>query len=521
MYALETPKHDDAKVNDGPELNGGRATDDGVNGEAELNGGRDLRVIGQGDGASESGGVELNGEGISVGGGTNEDGGVELNRGRASGAGGPTINVVGDNKSDGANEGAGTDQNGCEADNSSCDDSSCDGCSNFGTTLDYGCSDVNGTQCVEHQGAGATRSPGANYRDTGATQQKQGQEQQHVYSAAGKQAKAHHENEHEEDDSVDQLFDDTQYREINSNLGSFEDEGTEGQPRWADRDMRYATFEVGMKFGNKAEFKATITNYSLVNRKDIFVYTNDRDRVRDKCKPPCKWLLYVSQVKALGTHDLVVKSINLQHTNNNHYWKNKKFTSKWDKAHKALKMVVKDIKGSADEQYGKIWRYVEEMKRSNMGITVEVMYTPFIEPGRNPRQLLKRRQGNTGTGSWHCCLKFIEIENSSQYTFAFDQQKGLASASTELLPNSNHRFDVQHMYRTSRKNTLILGARDNPIINMLEIIRKNLLAGIEQRTEWMKKYHGPMGPSIREIIEDTVKISRNGSSANLSHIGRE
>ncbi|KAL3537570.1 hypothetical protein ACH5RR_000936 [Cinchona calisaya] len=57
-------------------------------------------------------------------------------------------------------------------------------------------------------------------------------------------------------------------------------------------------------------------------------------------------------------------------------------------------------------------------------------------------------------------------------------------------------------------NSHILEARDSPIISILETIRKNLMTRIEDRSTWMRKCHGPMGPAIRQIIEDMVKISR-------------
>ncbi|KAL3498614.1 hypothetical protein ACH5RR_041346 [Cinchona calisaya] len=57
-------------------------------------------------------------------------------------------------------------------------------------------------------------------------------------------------------------------------------------------------------------------------------------------------------------------------------------------------------------------------------------------------------------------------------------------------------------------NSHILEARDSPIISMLETIRKILMNRMEDRSTWMRKCHEPMGPAIRQIIEDTMKISR-------------
>ncbi|KAL3532725.1 hypothetical protein ACH5RR_006246 [Cinchona calisaya] len=44
---------------------------------------------------------------------------------------------------------------------------------------------------------------------------------------------------------------------------------------------------------------------------------------------------------------------------------------------------------------------------------------------------------------------------------------------------------------------------------------------IEDRSTWMRKCHGPMGPAIRQIIKDTVKISRQQKSLSNGKGGYE
>ncbi|KAL3516677.1 hypothetical protein ACH5RR_023579 [Cinchona calisaya] len=45
----------------------------------------------------------------------------------------------------------------------------------------------------------------------------------------------------------------------------------------------------------------------------------------------------------------------------------------------------------------------------------------------------------------------LEVQNQSHYTFISDQQKGLDRALSEVLPNSEHRYCVQHMYRNFKR----------------------------------------------------------------------
>ena len=55
----------------------------------------------------------------------------------------------------------------------------------------------------------------------------------------------------------------------------------------------------------------------------------EKKRLRAKCKLSCQWFVYASAETALGTDDLVVKSMNNVHTNCNHAWENKIISAKW------------------------------------------------------------------------------------------------------------------------------------------------------------------------------------------------
>ncbi|XP_027061053.1 uncharacterized protein [Coffea arabica] len=54
----------------------------------------------------------------------------------------------------------------------------------------------------------------------------------------------------------------------------------------------------------------------------------------------------------------------------------------------------------------------------------------------------------------------LKIQNQGHYTFMSDQQKGLDRALAEVLPNSEHRYCVQHMYRNFKKKHPGLGLND-------------------------------------------------------------
>ncbi|XP_027174348.1 uncharacterized protein LOC113773960 [Coffea eugenioides] len=153
--------------------------------------------------------------------------------------------------------------------------------------------------------------------------------------------------------------------------------------------------------------------------KPVYIKKNEPKRVRARCKDPCPWYVFVSIEKALGTADLVVKTMYDKHENCNHAWKNKNLKANWLSnrymerirsntcmptweirqtvheeyqtqiskwvASNARKLAVKMIQGSAEAQYKKIWEYCAEIKKTHEGSTMEIMFTPFRGPGGNPK----------------------------------------------------------------------------------------------------------------------------------------
>ena len=305
---------------------------------------------------------------------------------------------------------------------------------------------------------------------------------------------------------------------LSSDGGSSEEEedGDQFQRRYKDFCMEKfkidTRFELGMKFGSRAQFKAAVQEYGIKMGRPVYTKRNESKRVRAKCKAPCQWFVFASIEKALGSTDLVVKSMNDKHENCNHAWKNKNLKSKWlsDRymerirsnsripvreirqtvneeyqaqisrwiAAKARKLALEMIKGSAEQQYKRIWEYCAEIKKTHEGSTMEVMFTPFRGPGGNPKfmrlycclgplkkgfkddlrplialdgchlkgtyrgQLLTAIAADPNNGWWPIAwavvereateqwawfLKYLsddlEIENQFHYTFISDQQK--------------------------------------------------------------------------------------------------
>ena len=80
--------------------------------------------------------------------------------------------------------------------------------------------------------------------------------------------------------------------ELNSDLSSSDEEYV-APVRYTGfkrgEDLESPQFYPGLKFGSKAEFKATIQDCAIHNGKDIQFQPDDKVRVRAKCKPPREW----------------------------------------------------------------------------------------------------------------------------------------------------------------------------------------------------------------------------------------
>ena len=124
-----------------------------------------------------------------------------------------------------------------------------------------------------------------------------------------------------------------------------------------DKFMLNPKFELDIKFESRHQFKIAVTEYGIKKGKPVWTCKNDTKRVRAVCRVPCPWFVFVSIEKALGTSDLVVKTMHDVHENCNHGWKNKNITSTWlsnryiERVRANTKMSVRKFRQTVHENY--------------------------------------------------------------------------------------------------------------------------------------------------------------------------
>ncbi|KAF7135905.1 hypothetical protein RHSIM_Rhsim08G0208800 [Rhododendron simsii] len=182
-----------------------------------------------------------------------------------------------------------------------------------------------------------------------------------------------------------------------------------------EHDMEDPKFVLGLIFLSATVFKDAIKQYAIKNQKNVKIVKNDKKRVKVKCEAGCPWVIYATKV--LGEESYQVRTFKKKHKcgvsytnrNINSAMIAKKYmldlrnnpsmpiTSFKERVKKELKVDVSKsqlyraktkaallIYGNDIAQYGMLWEYCEELRRSNPGSTV-VMDAPLDEETGQPR----------------------------------------------------------------------------------------------------------------------------------------
>lgn len=233
----------------------------------------------------------------------------------------------------------------------------------------------------------------------------------------------------------------------NSDISYSDDEGN-GQTRKydfkkfrAESDMEDPRFKVGMLFSTPEDFKAAVKQYAIKHQRPIKLVKNDKRRVRATCVKPCEWEVYIAKVLAESTYQVRtykhVHSCIKTYTNRNvtstliaqkyqddlranprlpisafkeRVRKDLKVNVTRNQLYRAKKKAAFLIYGSDIEQYGRLWDYCEELRRSNPGSTI-VMDAPVDEEIRQPRfNRLYIFLGSVKSAFVNGCRKIIGVD---------------------------------------------------------------------------------------------------------------
>lgn len=241
------------------------------------------------------------------------------------------------------------------------------------------------------------------------------------------------------DDSDD--LGDVSSDELQSVHSNSDEDGKTRYPEYRrETDLGKVMFKTGMLFCTAKEFREAVREYAIKQGKDIKFVKNETTRVRAICAAKsCPWYILGSltqkgeafQVKSFESEHKCVRAFNIRHANSK--WLASKYVDsirsnpnmplehlqdriKADfivnvsrsQAYRTKRKAIEMIEGTYLEQYGKLWDYCAEIRRSNPNTTI-IMKTipPPTEDGQPTFERLYICLGALKQGMLAGCRRLI------------------------------------------------------------------------------------------------------------------
>ncbi|XP_016164212.1 uncharacterized protein LOC107606692 [Arachis ipaensis] len=303
------------------------------------------------------------------------------------------------------------------------------------------------------------------------------------------------------DSDLDKAY---QSETFNSPISSSDEEHKARYPDFnEDAEYGEVQFQVGQHFETMAIFKQALEDYFVYEGKELMYLKNEPKRIRARnlsSNMADRAWVTSKLVKRLVTQPLMTPKEALEHMNQNY-----NVHIHYRMIYRALRAAREQTIGKEREQYGKLHDYLNEIHRSNPGSTgmIDVIPRPDSRPLFNRLYIsLDACKKGFKAGCRHligldgCFLKgyfgghllsavgqdvnnsffviafaVVEAENTDSWkwflsilhddlgpvatngwNFMSDQQKGLAKALHEVMPQAYHRNCVLHIWKNFIKH---------------------------------------------------------------------
>ncbi|KAL2231732.1 UNVERIFIED_CONTAM: hypothetical protein Sindi_1767600 [Sesamum indicum] len=205
---------------------------------------------------------------------------------------------------------------------------------------------------------------------------------------------------------------------------------------------------VGMKFHNAKHFREVLRDWCVRKGFDVEYIKNEKSRVTAKCKfEGCNWRIHASPV-ILTLQKLWDYCETVRHFN------------------PGSKMIIKKVEGSKPPVFDKMYVSFAALKNGFLNgcrpiIGLDGCFLKTCYGG----QLLVAVGRDGNDNMFPIAMAVVQIENrenwtwflgellddiggmgTSMWSFISDRQKGLIEALKDLVPDSEHRFCIRHMY---------------------------------------------------------------------------
>ncbi|KAL0428872.1 UNVERIFIED_CONTAM: hypothetical protein Sradi_0513200 [Sesamum radiatum] len=212
--------------------------------------------------------------------------------------------------------------------------------------------------------------------------------------------------------------------------------------------MKNLKLVAGMKFENAAQFRVVLRDWCIRNGVDLEFLRNEAARVTAKCKVKgCEWRIHASLV--LGGPTFQIKTIKVY----------------------GGQLLVAVGRDGNDNMFPIAMAVVQVENRDSWGWFVGELLDDI---------------GGLGTSKW---------------SFISDRQKGLVEALKDLVPDSEHRFCVRHMYENFKMKWKSVELKEyfwkaastankrefENFMKKIEELDPKIKPDVETASEWLKK----------------------------------
>ncbi|XP_039128981.1 uncharacterized protein LOC120265150 [Dioscorea cayenensis subsp. rotundata] len=256
--------------------------------------------------------------------------------------------------------------------------------------------------------------------------------------------------------------------------------------RWPEfnnrTDIDNPKLAKGMVFSSREALKEAVRQYGRNSRYNVKFVTNDKNRVKAMCREGCPWVVWGSKFNPRDDLDKTWQIKTYQDVRSDF-----NLLVSLSKCHRAKLIALELVLGNAKEQYAKIYDYLEELRKTNVGTTTIChldcrlflrMYVCMqackngFKSGCRPiisldACFLKGYYGGhlmvvVGTDANECLypLAFAAVESENLESWCWFIQSliqdfeivnsyislGLVNALLELVPNAEHRTCVRYLY---------------------------------------------------------------------------
>ncbi|KAL2245997.1 UNVERIFIED_CONTAM: hypothetical protein Sindi_2867900 [Sesamum indicum] len=324
---------------------------------------------------------------------------------------------------------------------------------------------------------------------------------------------------------------------FDSGEGSDAEQGSKF-PIFNNVDTYDPKFELGMIFSNKTEFRLVVHSHAIKTKRTLKITKNDGRRIYAKCGVEgCDWRIHA--LKLAKEHTFQIREYYPKHKcgvtynvkNVKSTWLSGKYESSFrsdpkrnvkgfrndvirdirvgvskSQAYRAKHKAIEKIEGKAEEQYGMLWDYADELRRSNPRSTVILKVSnnmdavgakafqkfyvcfeglkqgfksgcrPFIgvdgchlkgpfggvlltavgiDPNNNSFPIAYAVVNKENKDNWEWFLLLLKVDlnitREYEYTFISDKQKGLLQAFDSVFPACENRFCVRHLHGNMKR----------------------------------------------------------------------